>query len=191
MEQVQPFRDERGLRAPCSFLPWPLQDLILTAVSSNTFMTLWCLSEEHTVWFTWGHVPPANPGLEEGPGAWAHSLGGLQDTPRLFVGGRGWGRTILTVANGKAGECDQKPGLQFTGKMILPEKEILFKEPKNKDIWGLLWEIRMSHRNCWFSLYNRILYSWRDLFIWFFALSGSSLQCTQAAVQKIETVQER
>lgn len=97
----------------------------------------------------------------------------------------------VTVDNGKAGKCDQKPGLQFSGKMILPEKEILLKKPKNKDIWGLLWEIRMSNLNCGFSLYNRTLYSWRDLFIWFFALSDSSRQCTQAAVQKMEIVRER
>lgn len=77
---------------------------------------------------------PLKPSLVEGPGAWAQNLGELQNTPRLFVGGQAWGRTILTVANGKAGERDQKPGLQFTGKMILPEKEILFNEPKNKDI---------------------------------------------------------
>lgn len=40
----------------------------------------------------------------------------------------------VTADNGKAGKCDQKPGLQLTGKTILVEKEILFKKPKNKDI---------------------------------------------------------
>lgn len=76
--------------------------------------------------------PLGNPGLVEGPGAWAQSQIELQNTPELFVGGWAWGRTILTVANGKAGECDQKLGLQFTGKMIIPEKEILLKSQRTK-----------------------------------------------------------
>lgn len=101
----------------------------------------------------------------------------------------------MTTADGTAGECDQKPGLQFTGRRTLPEKNknkkgILLKKLKNKDIRGFLWEIRMSNPNCGFSLYNRTLHSWRDLFIWFFARSGFSRQCTQAAAQKRESQRE-
>lgn len=158
-------------------------------------MTLCHLWEEPAVLFAWSQAPPRNP--RAGGRSWSPDTkpcgvcGLLQNTPKLFVGDRAPGGTIVTADNGKAGKCDQKPGLQFTGKMILPEKEILFKKPKNKDVWGLLWEIRMSNLNCGFSLYNRTLYSCRDLFIWFFALSDSSRQCTQAAVQKIEIVRER
>lgn len=40
----------------------------------------------------------------------------------------------VTVDNENVGKCDLKPGLQFIGKMILPEEETLFKKPKNKGI---------------------------------------------------------
>lgn len=49
----------------------------------------------------------------------------------FFVGGR----AKCDNCNGRVGKCDQKPGLKFTGKMILPEKEILFKKPRNKRHW--------------------------------------------------------
>lgn len=43
----------------------------------------------------------------------------------------------MTTADGTAGECDQKPGLQFTGRRTLPEKNknkkgILLKKLKKK-----------------------------------------------------------
>lgn len=55
--------------------------------------------------------------------------------PKLFVGGRA---QKGTMCNGKAGKCDQNPGLQPTGKMISPRKEALCEEPQNKDTGGLL-----------------------------------------------------
>lgn len=38
--RYSPSGDERGLGAPCSFFFWFFQDLIMTVVSNNTFMTL-------------------------------------------------------------------------------------------------------------------------------------------------------
>lgn len=167
------------------------RDLIITVINSNVFMALCHLWEEPAVLFTWSQAPPRKP--RAGGRSWHKALGrGCCNTsPRCLLEPEDGEEQYVTADIGKAGKCDQKPGLQFTGKMILPVKEILFKKPKNKDIWGLLWEIRMSNLNCGFSLYNRTLHSWRDLFIWFFALSDSSRQCTQAAVQKTEIVRER
>lgn len=72
-----------------------------------------------------GLPPEPQSWWKEGPGTWA------QSSLKLFVGGR----AKCDSCNGRVGKCDQKPGLKFTGKMILPEKEILFKKPRNKRHW--------------------------------------------------------
>lgn len=150
-------------------------DLIITFISRNAFMALCHWWEKPAVW-SW--APPGTPKLMEGR-SW--SLGTKQ--PKAVCEGQ----SEVWSCNGRVGKCDQKPGLEFTGKMILPEKEILFKKAKEQRHLRHPLGNKDEQSDCGFSLYNRTLYSWRDLFIWFFALSDSSRQCTQNAAQKRES----
>ncbi|RLW12999.1 hypothetical protein DV515_00000446 [Chloebia gouldiae] len=61
-------------------------------------------------------------GLVEGPGAQAQIHGELQNTQSCWLEAAHGEEQFVTAANGKAGECDQKPGLLFTVAQETPVK---------------------------------------------------------------------
>lgn len=173
-------RDERGLWAPCSFLSWPLWG------SHHHFYQQECIygtlsSVRKTCCVKLGS--PRNPRadgrkvLEPGHKA---ALSFLLEAERS-----------VTAVMGEWVNVTKSPAWSSQVKWFYQKRKFFLKSRGTKDIGGILWEIRMSNMTVGFLLYNRTLYSWRDLFIWFFALSDSSRQCTQAAAQKTEIVRGR